>query len=475
MKEKYKYLTKNTFVFAISSFGTKFLSFFLVPLYTNILTTSEYGIADIITTTGTLMMYICTLDIAEGVLRFVIEKKEEKEGILRLGIRVLILGSGISILLLLVLRLSEVFNWPDGYYWLTFLYFLFTTLYQIYTNYLRAVDQVLDVAIAGIISSAGIIGGNIFFLLIVKIGMCGYLYSLILGPLLGTIYCVIKSRIKIPILLHSTCTRERRKQILLYCTPLIFNNIALWINAFLDKYFITAICGSSVNGVYAVANKIPTILSTCYTVFSQAWTLSAIKEFDKEDKDGFFSNTYSLFNAFITVMCSGIILLNIFLANFLYAKDFFEAWQYSSVLLISVMFNSLTAFLGGIFSAAKKSKSIASTTILSACINMTLNVLLIPAYGALGAAIATVASYAVMWFVRIVVLKKYIILRINLKRDCFVYFLLSLQVVLEHQKGHCYIGQALVFVMIVFIYRKYIGKLFGVVLTKCRRKLGERK
>lgn len=46
MDQKYKYLGKNTIIFAISSFGTKVLSFLLVPLYTAVLTTAEYGIAD---------------------------------------------------------------------------------------------------------------------------------------------------------------------------------------------------------------------------------------------------------------------------------------------------------------------------------------------------------------------------------------------------------------------------------------------
>ena len=84
MQEKYKYLTKNTALFAISSFGSKILSFLLVPLYTNILTTSEYGIADVITTTGTLIMYICTLDVADGVLRFVLDRQDKKEEIFSL-------------------------------------------------------------------------------------------------------------------------------------------------------------------------------------------------------------------------------------------------------------------------------------------------------------------------------------------------------------------------------------------------------
>jgi len=53
MNDKYKYLGKNTLIFAISSFGTKFMSFFLVPLYTNLLTTEEYGTVDLITVSYT--------------------------------------------------------------------------------------------------------------------------------------------------------------------------------------------------------------------------------------------------------------------------------------------------------------------------------------------------------------------------------------------------------------------------------------
>ena len=104
-----------------------------------------------------------------------------------------------------------------------------------------------------------------------------------------------------------------------------------------------------------------------------------------------------IYNAAIAMACSFVILFNIPLAKILYAKDFFTAWNYSSVLLISIMFNALTAFLGSIFSAVKDSKVIAFTTVVSAVCNIVLNILLIPKFGALGAAIATAASYMVMW------------------------------------------------------------------------------
>ena len=469
MKEKYKDLTKNTAIFAISSFGTKFLSFLLVPLYTNVLTTSEYGIADIITTTATLMMYICTINIAEGVLRFVLEKKNEKENIFSFGVRVLVFGSLLSIFVLSIIRVFGIFDWPAGYYIFTFIYFFFTAAYQIVSNYLRAIDKVRDVAIAGIISSVGIIGGNIVFLLIFKVGMYGYIMALTLGPLLGMIYSLWRSELRLGSLFHCSCDKALRREMIRYCVPLIFNNIALWINAFLDKYFVTAICGTAENGIYAVANKIPTILSTCYIVFSQAWTLSAIKEFDKEDTDGFFSKTYNLFNAGIVIVCSGIILFNIPLAKILYAKDFFAAWQYSSVLLISVMFNSLTSFLGSLFSAAKRSKTIASTTILSAIVNTVLNIALIPFWGALGAAIATAAAYGAMWLARLIKSREFIKLHITVKLDCFVYILLILQVVLEHRQKHSYLGQVLIFVFIIFLYRKYISKILLMIRNRFKK------
>lgn len=473
MQEKYKYLTKNTLIFAVSSFGTKFLSFLLVPLYTNVLTTAEYGMADIITTTATLLMYICTINISDAVLRFAIERKEKQNEILSFGIRVLIIGSFVLLFALAIASQIHFLDWTSVYYIFIFLYFFFTALYQIMTNYLRTVEKITEVAFAGIVSAAAMITTNIIFLLIIKIGVYGYLISLVFGPFAGSIYCFAKAKLPVKSYIQDVCSSITQKEMLFYCIPLIFNNIALWINAFLDKYFVTVICGVGTNGVYAVANKIPTILSTCYLVFSQAWTLSAIKEFDKDDTDNFFGKTYRIYNAVIAITCSGIILINIPLAKALYAKDFFEAWNYSSVLLISIMFNALTCFLGSIFSAVKKSRVIASTTLISAVFNILLNSLFIPIWGALGAAIATAMSYAIMWVVRLILARKYIRIRISLMKDCIVYALLILQVVLEHGDTHCYLGQTVIFAVIMYFYKEYIIVIYKQIMQKTKVILGK--
>ena len=80
------FLVKNTMLFTISSFGSKLLSFFLVPLYTNILSTYEYGTIDLVSTTRNLLSYMLTICIADAVLRFVMDKTSKNTQILTFGI-----------------------------------------------------------------------------------------------------------------------------------------------------------------------------------------------------------------------------------------------------------------------------------------------------------------------------------------------------------------------------------------------------
>lgn len=470
MNNKYKNLTKNTLIFAVSNFGTKFLSFFLMPLYTNILSTKEYGIADVITATSSLLIYVFTINIASSVLRFAIDRKKAQDEILSYGIRVVFVGSLILVGVLAIAMMIGIKTWENYYYLFIFLHFISTGLYQLMSNYLRAIDRIFDVGIAGIISSAMIMTSSIILLLVCKIGIIGYLISLCIGPFLGTIYCIIKANVPISKYLSCTCDEQTKKSMRTYCIPLIFNDLALWINVFLDKYFVTAICGPDQNGIYAVANKIPTILATVYMVFTQAWNLSAIKEFDSEDKDGFFSNIYSLYNATIALACSVLILLNISIAKILFAKDFFSGWQYSSILMIAIMFNAMTSFQGSIYSAAKDTKILARTTMISAGINICFNVILIPIIGVIGAAIATVLSYVSMWAIRHISIKKHILLHHNFVIDFVVYIFLILQVVIEHTKTHMYNGQIIILCLIIVIYRKQYITLIDLIKTRLRKK-----
>ena len=238
------------------------------------------------------------------------------------------------------------------------------------------------------------------------------------------------------------------------------------MNNSIDKYFVTAICGAAQNGIYAVSYKIPTILTVFHSIFSQAWNLSAIKEFDKNDKDGFFANTYTMYNAILVILCSGLVLFNIPIAKILFAKDFFVAWKYSSVLLVSIVFSALSGFLGSIFTAVKDSKIFAVSTVISAIVNCILNAILIPMWGIQGAAIATAISFFLIWFIRLICTRKYIKWRINLVVDIVAYVILVIQVVLEHFENHNYVGQIICLIILLLLYRKQFLSSMTLIINK---------
>ena len=73
-KGKYSTLGKNTLLFAVSSFGTKIITFLLVPLYTSVLSTNDYGTIDLITAAVQLLIPILTLNIQDAVLRFSLDR-----------------------------------------------------------------------------------------------------------------------------------------------------------------------------------------------------------------------------------------------------------------------------------------------------------------------------------------------------------------------------------------------------------------
>lgn len=82
---KYKYLFKNIGLLTLSNFATKLLSFFLVPLYTSVLTMGQYGTYDLFNTTIGVLIPILTLNILDAILRFGMDKAYDKDAIVTLG------------------------------------------------------------------------------------------------------------------------------------------------------------------------------------------------------------------------------------------------------------------------------------------------------------------------------------------------------------------------------------------------------
>lgn len=421
----YKYLLKNIGLLTLSSFATKLLSFFLVPLYTNILTTTEYGTYDLFNASIGVILPVLTLNIQEAVLRFAIDKKTSRNAIATISFKYLLI-SNFTVLIGLVINsiwgFSKVIS---DYGVLFFLMFFVQSLSGIIVTYIRGIDRITELSVSSVIASVITLGCNILFLVFFRWKLVGYFLANIIGPFIQCLYLIIRSDFYRHIKIKKYSSQE--KEMLKYSRPLIANSIAWWVNNVSDRYVVIFFCGLAENGIYSIAGKIPSILNIFQSIFNSAWTLSAVKDFDPEDKNGFFSNTYKAYNCMMTISCSLIIAFNKPLAHFLYAKDFYIAWKYVPWLTIAILFGALSGYIGGFFSAVKDSKIFASSTIIGAVTNLVLNFIFTPVYGALGASIATAICYFVVWIFRFCQSRKYIKIKVNLIRDILTYFILVLQ------------------------------------------------
>ena len=470
---RYSSLAKNVALLTLARFGTRALSFLLVPLYTSVLTTGEYGVYDLVGNTINILIPLFTQDITDAVLRFSIGSSENKQAVLGVGLKWLLLSLIPMSALLVANNLIGLLPDLRALELLIMLSYASGALSGIVIYYARGLNRFGDVAISSVLCSAGTLVLNIVFLVGFEWGLQGYFLANIIGPFIQSVY--ILARVKLDGASPLRAGSSLEKDMLSYSRPLIANTVSWWVNNASDRYIITLFCGLSANGVYSVSSKISNILFMFQSVFNQAWTISAVEEFDSEDRNGFFSNMYSLYNCAMTLLCALIILIDIPLAHILFIGDFFEAWRYVPFLTIALVFGASAGYVEGIFEAVKDSKSCAKTTAVGAITNVVMNLILVPFIGALGAAIATTGCYFVTWLLRLLALRKYIRLHIAFQRDCVSYGLLIIQgslLLLLEPLNHffMYSVQVALLVLLVVMYRKELS----VVIHKVLGAMGEK-
>lgn len=396
---KLGYLLKNAGILTISNFASKIMIFLLIPLYTSILTTEEYGIYDLVFSMVQLLFPLLTLNITDAVMRFSMDKSRRIENVAFIGVRYLVCSIFPVGLFLIISRVGDMINSIHGYEGLIFLCFVSYFFNQFFIQFAKGLEKVGDMAIAGMIATIILIACNIIFLLGLQWGLVGFFAANTLSQGGSAIYIGIRIRIW-KYVCGTKHDQKLQSEMLCYCLPLIFTTVGWWVNNTLDKYAVTFLCGVSANGILSVAYKIPSILNVLQGIFIQAWQISAIKEFGEKGTKEFYGIMFVYVNIIMCLGAAILILLSRPIASVLYARNFYAAWQYVPFLLIATMINSASGFIGPILSAAKDSKSMAKSAIGGSVVNLILNIALIYGMGIQGAAIATAVSSYVIYAIR---------------------------------------------------------------------------
>ncbi len=461
------YLIKNVGILTLSNFASKILVFLLVPLYTSILSTEDYGTYDLATTTEMMLYPILSLNIVDAVMRFLMDRQVDRRKIITIGNKFILISIVAFGILFFGVNIFVSFDSIAGLEVLIFFYYLSYILNQYFVQVSKGIERVYDMGIAGIIGTVSLLGFNILFLTVFKWGLRGFFLSNILSLVIPDLYYFI--RIKFwNFIIFQGVDKKIQKEMLVYGVPLIATTLGWYINSSADKYSVTFLCGVAANGLLSVAYKIPQIIATLQTIFTQAWQISAVKEYGEKDTSAFYGQAFNIINLLMCAACAWLIIFTKPLGMILYQKDFYSAWQYVPFLIISCVFNSASGFLGPILSAKKDSKSMAMSAIYGASANVVMNVAFVYFVGIQGATIATVISSFIIYWIR----KKAVGDEIKIEGYEIVlitWVLLCVQAVLEIYTSLWWIELVIMAVMFFFNW-KVIKDLFLMGKAMIKRK-----
>lgn len=396
---KYQTLAANTILMSVGTFGSKLLVFLMVRFYTGYLTPAEYGTANLITQTANLLIPLVSLDITDAVFRFAAERRGGRTEAFSVGLRVITLGSAG---LLLVIALLQGVPAVRAYGFLLASFVIASCCHALCAHFVRARGNTALFAAQGLFNTDLFIGLNVLFLAVFHWGIRGYVLSTTVANLITTGLFVFRARLWRYAGLAPR--RGLRRQMLRYCIPLIPTAVFWWIMGVSDRYMVKWFLGSDANGIYAVAYKIPTILTILATVFMDAWQLSAIAESDGDRQAHlrFYGRIWDAFASAVFLCAGGIIALSPLLIRLLAEEAYYSAWQYIPVLTLSMAAAAFSNFMGSVYVVTKQSKASFWTSLVGAGSNIVLNLWLIPRIGLQGAAAATFLSCLAVFLIRLV-------------------------------------------------------------------------
>lgn len=419
-----KALAKNTFIIAIGTFLPKFSSIITLPIITGGLTKAEMGTYDLISTLVSLFLPVATLQIQSAAFRFLIDVREDEKETKRIITNIIsfILPTSLIALTILYLCLGNV---SPVIRWLICLYFFSDILMLSTQQIVRGLsDNKLYSA-----SSVTISFSNMLLIVLTisvgKQGLVGVLASITIATTIGLILLLVKGHILSRIDL-SLLSKKTLLEMLSYSWPMIPNSLSNWVLSFSDRAVLTAFMGLEANAIYSVANKIPALFTTVQGTFVFAWQENASLASKDSDADTYYAEMFdSIFGILVGIMAL-LIAATPILFWLLIRGDYKEAYYQMPILFMGMLFSSMASFIGGIYVAHKKTRSVGVTTILAAACNLVIDLVFVHKIGIFAASISTLVSYVFLTIYRMVDVQKFQKVKFNTGRFCLLIALLVL-------------------------------------------------
>lgn len=402
------------------------------PIITRLLTRDEYGIMALITITMFLAVALAKAGLSDGIIRFYKEYSDTQD---RLSIftstvffRGVLFSAIATVLYLSSLPLLKSALNIENKYIICFIVVAAQLFVRpiniIFLNLLRVQEKTVFYNAVNIVGRLVSFGSSIFLLVYIIGEFYGYFVGIVLAEMLTFVvlffWFIRNFKLKI-----TDISGSLGVSLVKFGYPLLITELSYLLLSYIDRYMIAAYKGGDTLGLYSVGYNLASYVGETIT-FSLSYAIVPlyVSLYAKEGKE----STEDFLNKCMHYLLMAI--LPIFFGYYLVSKDVFitlastkytEAASFSPIILLGTMFLGLNSILNAGLYLQKKSRSILFIMLAALALNIASNIYLIPLYGVMGAAIATLASCVTTTILTVFLSTKHIKVKIDMK--VFLYYL----------------------------------------------------
>jgi O-antigen/teichoic acid export membrane protein len=392
----YKRLLKDASVYSISSLLARGFSLITVPIYTRILSPSDYGALDLLSYTAMLVVLVMGAALDQAVARFYLDATENSEK-KRIASTVLIYNLFVFALLIpLVVPLASqlAHKWLDDQVdettvVLVFIYIWMHAIFYIANNQLRYLFLSKQYALCNIGNTIFSIVLSFVFVVYLKWGVFGVFLGQVIGAGLFALLSLYYARESYALVFHW----KSFKRMLVYSLPLVPGTLAFYLMQYVDRYVINQLTGLYEVGLYGIGARVASLVNLFLMGFQGAWSPIIFKSFREKEAPEKFKVVFNYYLFAVLTILVGLSLFGKEILLLLTTKTFSQGFVVVPLLVLAAILASIGQYFTYGIQIAQKSHFTLFLNSASLLINVVLNYVLIPRLGIIGAALATVLSF----------------------------------------------------------------------------------
>jgi O-antigen/teichoic acid export membrane protein len=393
-----KRLGRHSAVYGLGGIVSRVLAVFLLPLYTRFLDTEDLGAVGLIVALSAVLVTILRLGISSAFFRFYFDSPEpaQRRLVVRTSFWFTMASAtlGLAAGVLLAEPIADLLGLDDANLVRAGFVGIWAQMnYEQLTSLFRAEERSTAFVLASLANIAVTIGATILLVVVWEQGALGVIVGNFTGTLAVYLALLAVHREQLGLQFSRPLLREMNR----FGVPLVPAALALIAVNFSDRFFLVHLASLDEVGLYEIGVRIASAMVLLLTAFRMAWPAFAYSiEDDAEAK-----RTYAFVLTYLVVVASWLALalglLAPWLVRLLTQPEFYEGESVVAPLAFGgVAYAAYIVMAIGV-GRAKRTQFNWVITGFAAVVNVALNLILIPPYGIMGAAVATVASYVVMF------------------------------------------------------------------------------